>query len=147
MHPTVNATTVVTRVAGMVSEGESEPNCARSVMTVEGMSWIDAVFTTTNIHIAFDATYGFGFILSSRSIAKSPKGVAAFPMPRMLADIFMLIFERASLSFFIDGKRTFVSGERSRHIISDAPHRAVISITPDQKHISGAMERKSEAAL
>ena len=39
----------------IISNGEAEPAASRRAITVEGISVIDAVFITTNIHIEFDA--------------------------------------------------------------------------------------------
>ncbi len=143
--PTTKAERVVIHTAGRMSAGVSEPKAALRVITDDGMIWIDAVLIITNIHIASLALAGDGFILSRRSMAESPRGVAAFPIPSRFADIFMHIFPRVSPSFFSDGKIIFVTGDKRRAIKRVIPDRSVISITPDQKHMSGAIVKKSSA--
>jgi len=104
------------------------------------------VFMTANIHIALLAREGSGLISSRRSIADKPRGVAALPMPSMFAEMFIHILCMADLSSLISGKRKRVTGDKIRAIRPVMPDCSVISIMPDQKHISGASVRKRFAA-
>ena len=114
--PTVKAQRVVIIVGIKILDGACEPYWLLRAITDEGMSWIEAVFITINIHIALLARSGVGFSLSSARIASKPKGVAALPIPKMFADIFMLIWRIASVFLYFFPKRSVVSGESKREI-------------------------------
>lgn len=145
--PAQKAESVVTIVGIIMSEGEDEPYCALRAMTEEGIIWIDAVFTIINMHIARLKVSGWGFMESRAFMALSPRGVAALPMPRRLADMFMLILPMTGEFLYFLPKRSEVRGERSLDMSSVAPLRLAISIIPDQKAIIGARVKKSSKAF
>jgi len=94
----------------IISAGFWEPIDALIAISVDGISWIDAVFKTTNIHISSLAVCLSEFIFSSSHIAFSPKGVAAFARPKMFAIIFIEIALSAAEPFFKFGNKIFVRG-------------------------------------
>ena len=75
----------------MIIAGSELPAAALTAIAVAGINVIPAVFIARKVHIAFVAVPFSGFISSSSSIAFKPKGVAAFPSPSILADIFIII--------------------------------------------------------
>lgn len=100
-----------------------------------------------NIHIALLALSGVGFRESRERIASSPKGVAALPMPKRFADIFMLMRRIASVFLCFLPKRSVVTGERRRDTTLVMPLASATSIMPDQKHIMGRRVTISSNAL
>lgn len=129
---------MVVIIVGMtILEGDCEPYILLRAITDDGISWIDAVFITINIHIALLARSGVGFILSRARIASKPNGVAALPIPKRFADIFILIRRIASVFLYFLPKRRLVRGERRRENRLVIPQPSAISIMPDQKHIMG----------
>lgn len=128
--PTKKAQTVVIIVGSIMSEGDLELYMLRKAITDEGISWIEAVFMTINIHMALLALSGVGFNVSRDFIASKPKGVAALPMPKRFADIFMLIRRIASVFLYLLPKSAPVKGDRSFEIKAVAPQESAISIIP-----------------
>lgn len=90
-----NATKVEERVATSVGPtiavGSTDPTEARMAITVPGINVTLDVHNTTNVHMASEAVLSSPLKLLRSSIALSPKGVAAWPMPSMLAMIDMTI--------------------------------------------------------
>ncbi len=91
--------------------------------------------------------FGVGLSLSSSFIASKPKGVAALPIPRIFADIFIVILPFAGDDVILLPKRKRVKGESIRDMMFVIPLLSAISIIPDQKHIKGAMVIKREKAF
>lgn len=143
----MKAQRVVIIVGIKMSDGEEEPYMLLKAITEEGISCIEAVFTTINMHIALLAFSGVGLILSSARIASSPNGVAALPIPKRFADMFMLIRCMALVFLYSLPKRRLVTGERMRDIILVTPEASATSIMPDQKHIMGARVIMSSKAF
>src|SRR5690606_14319725 len=67
-----------THTAGRISSGLADPCFKRSAATVVGSSWIDAVFSATNVIMWFEAVPSSLLIFDSSPIARIPSGVAAF---------------------------------------------------------------------
>ena len=127
-----------------MSKGEAHPSAARTVATVVGMSWMEAVLHTTSIHMASEAVPGL-----RRPIflaASMPSGVAAFPSPSRLADTLAAMLSMISRSRAVWGKISPSTGRSSRDSFSARPERRMISITPVQRHIIPAREIHSSIA-
>ena len=111
--------------------GSSEPAALRSVITVEGMSCTEAVFSTAKVTISRE-----GFPLRERFcsamafMALRPGGVAALPRPRILAEIFMQTYFSASLPFSSSGIMTLSSGRITRVSRSVSPDCSAIAMMP-----------------
>ena len=71
---------------------------------VEGISWIEAVFITAKVHISSEAVCLYLLSLLNSSMALSPRGVAALPIPRRFAVIFIDIADIAGEFFSRRGK-------------------------------------------
>ena len=67
-----------------MSKGAALPAAARTLATVVGSSWMEAVLHTTRVHISSLATPGLRRLI--RRTASIPKGVAALPSPSRLAE-------------------------------------------------------------
>lgn len=93
----------------------------RSIAVVAGMSWIEAVLTTTNIAISFVAAPSARCSLAISHIARMPSGVAALPRPRKFAMRFMVMAFTASPLGRRPLKRRFVIGESRRESNSVRP--------------------------
>ena len=75
----------------MMIAGCELPAVARKAIAVAGINVIPAVLIARNVHIALVAVPLSLFKVSSSSIAFKPNGVAAFPNPSILADMFITI--------------------------------------------------------
>ena len=123
-------------IKGITEAGETEPAAERSESTVEGTKVKQVVFRTINRHIALEGRSDRGFVLLRARIASMPMGVAALPMPSILAQMFIVIKPFALSSSFL--KRRSIIGERSFLIAFIMPLFWATFIIPDQKHIRGA---------
>lgn len=115
--PRATEPTDAIQVAGRMSSGAAEPACMRSIAVVAGMSWIEAVLTTTNIAISFVAAPSARCSLAISHIARMPSGVAALPRPRKFAMRFMVMAFTASPLGRRPLKRRFVTGASRRESI------------------------------
>ncbi len=77
--PTVTESAEHSHTAGRISMGAALPWASRRVAIVVGISWMEAVLSTTNVTIWLEAAEGSGADLESSFIAAIPKGVAALP--------------------------------------------------------------------
>ena len=82
---------VAIRVDAIIFGGSWDPAAARKAITVMGMMVREEVVKATNVHIASVAVPGSLFSSFSFSIALIPKGVAALPMPKMLAVMLIMM--------------------------------------------------------
>ena len=82
--PTHTEMADASHTAGRISKGAAQPAAARTLATVVGMSWMDAVLHTTSMHSGSDATPGVRLLI--RRAAWMPRGGAALPRPRRLAE-------------------------------------------------------------
>ena len=71
--------------------GSAEPALARSAITPVGSRVTLEVLMARKSAIESVAVPLFGFSLSNCSMARMPKGVAAFPSPRTLAERFKMM--------------------------------------------------------
>src|SRR3972149_4207339 len=71
--------------------GFALPETALIAIAVAGISVSPAVLIARKVTIEFEAVPLFGLIFSISSIAFNPNGVAAFPKPSILAEIFIII--------------------------------------------------------
>ena len=76
--------TELSHTAGRISMGEALPQAARTLATVVGSSWMEAVLSTTRRHSSSSATPPQPCAM--RRAARTPSGVAALPSPSRLAD-------------------------------------------------------------
>ena len=88
----------------IISNGATELKAARMVKRVVGISVIEAVLMTTNIHISSDAVSFIRLRFSSFSIAASPKGVAALDNPKRFAVMLIDIAPATSEFLQTEGK-------------------------------------------
>ena len=56
--PTVTERAEASHTAGRMSKGAAHPAAARTLATVVGMSWMEAVLHTTSMHRESEATPG-----------------------------------------------------------------------------------------
>ena len=97
---------VVPTLTGLVE------TAARTVATVVGMSWREAVLHTTSIHRLSEATPGL--CRTSRLAASSPSGVAALPSPSRLAETLAEMLSMAARSPAAWGNSRRSTGASSR---------------------------------
>ena len=114
--PIIVEATVETAQGNRNAVGEVEPRAIRMPITVDGISCNDVAEITTSI-IIFVVAYGV--FLSIEQIAPMPMGVAAFPSPRRLADMFIAIYR--SVSGDSPRNSRFITGRRARATSLDAP--------------------------
>ena len=88
---TVAAHNVAKNAVPTMTVGLTDPAAARIAIAVAGINCTELVLIARNVHIAFDATPGRGFIDSKSRIARNPSGVAALPRPSMFAAMFINI--------------------------------------------------------
>jgi hypothetical protein len=91
MIATVIEQMVANKVVGTTAAGSRDPAAARTAMTPVGKRVRLDVLMARNRTIAFVAVPGAGFSVSNSCMARIPKGVAALPRPRALAEIFRII--------------------------------------------------------
>src|ERR1035437_8099132 len=89
--PTIVAQVAPNAEVPIIAAGFALPNAALTAIALAGIKVNPAVLIARNVHIAFVAVPFSGLSLSSSSIAFKPNGVAAFPKPKKLADIFINI--------------------------------------------------------
>jgi hypothetical protein len=75
--------TEVTQTAGRISKAFLAPAAARTAQTVAGISCMEAVFKTTNVH---RSSFALSSSPLSSNAARIPAGVAALPSPKKFAD-------------------------------------------------------------
>ena len=102
------------QTAGKIEKGATLPQLARIAAIFSGISWRDAILTTTNKIIPRVGASLEGFLAAIASIAASPNGVAAFPSPNRLVERFMAIFPWMSLSSQYSGNRRPITGDKHR---------------------------------
>lgn len=132
--------------AGRISIGLLLPAfCLKTAMVV-GINCIEQVFNTTNVIILSVAVCLYGEIFLSFSIAFKPKGVAAFPSPKKLAEMFIQIASIASDEEEIPLKRILVMGLKSllKNLVNC--DFEAISIIPLQKQIIPSKENDNSTA-
>jgi hypothetical protein len=83
-------------VAPTISVGLAELKLTRTAIMVAGIKVIQEVFSARKVHIPSEASLRPPFNFCSSCMAFNPKGVAAEPKPRMLADRFMMMAPRAA---------------------------------------------------
>src|SRR5690625_2683740 len=84
-----------TMAAGMMmTVASAPPAAARSATAVVGTNVRQALLRAKNVIIAGVTVFGSSLTVCSCSIALSPKGVAAFARPRMLAVMFIAMEPR-----------------------------------------------------
>ena len=127
-----------------MSKGVAQPAAERRLATVVGMSWMEAVLHTTNIHSPSEATPGVRRAISRE--ASSPRGVAALPSPSRLADRLADTAAITSSSPAKAGKSRRRRGRSSRASFSLSPERRMTSMTPIHRQSSPAMDRHSSTA-
>ena len=106
---------------------------------------MEAVFSTTSRHSSSLATPP-----QPRAIlraARMPRGVAALPRPSRLADTLADTAARVSLSWLASGSSRRSRGRKARARLPERPQTFMISITPDHRHSTPAMDRLSSTAL
>lgn len=133
---------LVIHTAGRMSKGAEQPKEERTAATVAGINWIDAVFSTIRRQSSSPATLSFRFTASRRA-AWIPMGVAAFPSPRKLAQIFALKLQEREGSVLLEGNSLSNSGFRS---LDKNPVTPAFSITfpiPLQRQMVPAMDMAS----
>ena len=95
---------------------------------------MEAEFITANIHIESDADFPSEY-RDRLLIALSPRGVAALPIPKKFAVIFIATAPQTSLSFFASGIRKPIRGLNTMAMIFTSPLFSAIFIIPVQKQI------------
>ncbi len=91
MMATVVEQMVAKSVVGKIPAGSCEPAAARMAITPVGSKVTLEVLIARNKAMALVAVPFTGLILSSSCMARMPKGVAALPSPRTLAERFRII--------------------------------------------------------
>src|SRR4029077_13211275 len=107
---TVAAQSVAKNAVPTITVGLADPAADRIAIAVAGISCTELVVIARNVHIAFEATPGRGFIDSKSRIARNPSGVAALPSPRMFAAMFINIEPIAGWSGGTSGNNRCIKG-------------------------------------
>ncbi len=122
-------------VGSTIQYGACEPALCLKAIIVAGKISSEAVFKTASITISSDAVPLLGFIALSFPIAANPSGVAAFPIPKILA----LILEEISfvaLFLYAFGNKNFNIGDIAKEIFLIKPFFSKTFIIPHHKHIT-----------
>lgn len=104
-------------------------------ITVVGINWSDAVLISTNIAMELLRVVLDGFCFCNVSIACKPRGVEAFPRPKIFAIIFKEISSCALLFLFTSGNKNFISGFKALESFLDNEESFAICIIPHQSVI------------
>ena len=130
-----------------IMAGSEESADRRKARRVVGSRLIEAVFSTARVIISSVALPGSGLSRSSASMAFIAKGVAALPMPRMLALILADISSRPLPVRYAVGKSIFRRGAINfeSFVIKFAAFKT--RMTPHQRHIIPNKERVRVTAL
>jgi hypothetical protein len=131
------ATRVEQKVANMVgptiSAALPEPKEARTAMIVAGTNVKPAVLMARNVHMASLAVSFLPFSSCNSPIALSPKGVAALPIPSILALMFIKIAPIAGWPLGTPGNNLPTSGcIRAAKDLRSPDFSAILAI-PSQK--------------
>ena len=110
--------------------GSRAPSPARMAMTPVGSTATPEVLMARNRTIALVATPGRRLSFSSSCMARTPKGVAAFPRPSTLAAMFMIIAPIAGWSGGTSGNRRTITGRMNRARASSPPADSTIFMRP-----------------
>ena len=121
-----------------MSKGVWHPAAIRTAATVVGMSWMEAVLHTTSMHRLSPATPGVRRLI--RRAASNPRGVAALPSPRRLAETLAAMVSMVPRSLAKSGNSRRRTGWRSLASFSASPARCITSITPIHRQRTPAME-------
>ena len=127
---------IVARTEGRkIPPGSSDPSAERIAITPSGSTAPPDVLIARKSTIELVATPGWEFRLFSSFMALRPKGVAALPRPRILAEMFMIIALIAGCSAGISGKSRRISGASARAIERISPASCSTRIRPSQSAI------------
>ena len=110
-----------------MSKAAAAPSAERREAMVVGMSWIEAVLSTTKRHSSSEA--GPPRPAMARA-ARIPAGVAALPKPRRFALTFSETAAISSRSIPAFGKSRFSRGPKALARAAEIPQRSISSITP-----------------
>ena len=127
-----------------MSKGAADPHPARTAATVVGKSCTEAVFSTTRRHSSLSAVPWDPRAM--RRAARIPKGVAAFPSPRRVADRFPLTAAKVSGSRLAPGSSRRSAGRNRAASFLSSSHCFKSSINPDHRHRAPARDRHSSTA-
>ena len=104
-------------------------------ITVVGISCKDAVFNKTSIAIELLKVFFFEFSFCRESIALRPRGVEAFPRPKIFAIIFNEISSCAGSFSDTSGNRKLIKGFKHLASLLDKEESLAICIIPHQSVI------------
>lgn len=113
-------------VGSHISAGFADPAAWRSVITVDGISWKPALLITS---IIARQRIPISPCFMSSEAALTPAGVAAFPIPKRFADMFMHSADQHSSSSR-PGNKPFAHRRNIRPIRATSPVCDRISIRP-----------------
>ena len=123
----------------VILKASVQPRDESRVTTVVGITENGAVPSTAKVIISREAFSGVGFCLSSISMERSARGVEAFPMPRMFAQIAAVMTSQAGVDAE-SGKMNLRSGAMTEDSLPMAPAFFNTSRMPHQRHIIPHME-------
>lgn len=133
---------------GTITEkGAMDPAALRNVSSVVGMSVMEAVLMTTNIHMLSVAVSGERFCFCSFSMAESPRGVAALESPKRFAVILITMACRALLPSGSEGNKKRINGESKRSIFAVMPASSATDKSPVHRHIIPKRDNTSSTAF
>lgn len=123
----------------ITSDGETEPNAARSVTTDTGRSCIEVALTTNSILLAYSLSAA-----SIRLIASSPDLVAIAPMPTRFA---AMQVESGASALPVSPKMPLSGFFKARASPTVSPESSKTRKNPSQTAYTAASLRASETAL
>ena len=124
---------VAKRVVGKMAAGSLEPAAARSAMMPVGRMVTLEVLIARNKTMALVAVPLCWFSVSSSCMARMPKGVAALPRPRTLADMFRIMAPMAGCSAGTSGKRRTMRGRTVRAMMTSRPPASATFMSPRKR--------------
>ena len=131
--PIAVESTVATREGNRKSDGFIEPAVARMPITVVGSSCRLVAEMTVSIIMSVVAR---GEPVSMRFIADIAMGVAALPRPKRLAEKFIVMYLRVSVSQ--EGNSRDITGRSSFSSPRDKPSRSISEKNPSQNAYSAS---------
>ena len=131
--PAIVETNVANKMGTKISVGLAAPICARYTMMLTGIIVSPEVLMTRNIIMLFVAVSFFSFRSCRRSMAFSPKGVAALSSPNIFAEMFIKMFPTTGCPLGTSGNNLQNTGLNHLANTSTTPPFSPIFITPSHR--------------
>ena len=134
-------------VGPIISVGFLAPAADNMAMVEAGIRVTEDVFMAKKVTIASVAVSFFLLSFCSSSMAFRPKGVAALPKPKILAEIFIIMAPMAGWSGGTSGNKRTITGFKALDMIFIRPESSAIFIMPSHMAITPIRPKASSTAV